>query len=117
MKKGFSLKSIKNIRKGQTTSVFARTNKISPVDSNFCLSIIVESRSLDLQCENEKERNELHYCLLNLIDSNTILTNNPGAGCHRRFSSVNSKVNSNVNSAMKSTKRTPKEGQTKSVNM
>ena len=94
VKKGFPLHKIKNVQKGQTTSVFARTNRFSvgqttPVDANVCLSIIVDTRSLDIQCKDEEERDELAFCLLNLIDSNgPVLSENPGAGRHRRFSSV-----------------------------
>ena len=59
---------MQQIQKGQTTSVFARTIQIAPVNENICLSIIVEARSMDIQCANEAERDEIVYCLTNLLD-------------------------------------------------
>lgn len=51
IKQEFYLKDIVEIRQGKTTEVFKRFKKADP---RFCFSILLKDRTIDLECENDR---------------------------------------------------------------
>ena len=68
-KKGYHLRDIRSVEIGKTTAVFQRTSNITNVDPVLCLSVIVDARSLDMQCKDETERMFVFNGLTNLIST------------------------------------------------
>ena len=76
-KKGYRLQVLRGIQRGHTTAVFARTSAVAPIAPEHCLSVLVDARSLDIQCNDEEEREELYYGLSNLMATHYTLDSNP----------------------------------------
>ena len=77
IKKGYPLSNMISIDCGHTTSVFTRTTSVAPVNPDLCLSIIVDARSLDIQCLDTRERGELYHGLCHLMSTNYKLQGRP----------------------------------------
>jgi hypothetical protein len=89
VKKGYPLSNMKSVEIGQTTSVFSRTTSITPVDPSLCLSVVMDARSLDIQCLDPKERGRLHHGLIHLLSTNYKLQEHPQSDPnHKRVSSI-----------------------------
>jgi ABC-type multidrug transport system ATPase subunit len=56
-----SLNNVEELREGITTNVLERT--AVPSRSHLYLSIILKSRTLDLECDSEEERDDLMLCM------------------------------------------------------
>ena len=100
-----SMSNVLELREGITTKILERTGV--PHNSHCYLSVLFEHRSLDLECSDEDERNDLFICLQQQLRSversKAVLTDDEKRKLKSRGKSFSERINALIGSPTSTT--------------